>query len=77
MDDDQIHATITRLVEEEHHLRGQSGHTEEQRAQLERLETSLDQCWDLLRQRDALRDAGSDPAAASARPVGEVEGYLQ
>jgi hypothetical protein len=77
MDDDQIHATITRLVEEEHHLRGQSGHTEEQRAQLERLETSLDQCWDLLRQRSALRDAGADPDAAASRPVGEVEGYLQ
>jgi hypothetical protein len=77
MDDVEIHDTITKLVDEEHHLRSQSEHTDEQRAQLARLEVSLDQCWDLLRQRDALRDAGADPAVAQARPAGEVEGYLQ
>ncbi|HEX3822864.1 MAG TPA: DUF2630 family protein [Mycobacteriales bacterium] len=77
MEDDQIHETITKLVDEEHHLRSQSNHTEEQRAQLARLEVSLDQCWDLLRQRDALRGAGADPSAAAERPTSEVEGYLQ
>jgi hypothetical protein len=77
MEDEQIHETINTLVAEEHHLRSQGNHTEEQRAQLRRLEESLDQCWDLLRQRDALRGAGGDPSAASARPVPEVEGYLQ
>jgi uncharacterized protein DUF2630 len=77
MNDDQIHETITKLVDEEHHLRAQASHTEEQRAQLARLEESLDQCWDLLRQREARRDAGADPDAAAARPVPEVEGYLQ
>jgi hypothetical protein len=77
MTDDQIHETINKLVDEEHHLRSQSDHTDEQRAQLARVEASLDQCWDLLRQRQALRDAGADPSAASARPVPEVEGYLQ
>jgi hypothetical protein len=77
MTDDDIHATITTLVNEEHHLRAQSDHTAEQRAKLAQLETSLDQCWDLLRQRDALRAAGGDPSAATARPVSEVEGYLQ
>jgi hypothetical protein len=41
------------------------------------LEVALDQCWDLLRQRDALKDAGDDPDRARARPVTEVEGYLQ
>jgi hypothetical protein len=77
MNDAEIHETITKLVDEEHHLRAQATHTDEQRAQLAQLEQSLDQCWDLLRQRDALRDAGADPSAASARPTGEVEGYLQ
>jgi hypothetical protein len=77
MNDVEIHETITKLVDEEHHLRSQSEHTDDQKAQLARLEQSLDQCWDLLRQRDALRDAGADPSAAAARPVGEVEGYLQ
>jgi hypothetical protein len=77
MSDDDIHAAITKLVEDEHHLREQGNHTEEQRAQLAQLEQSLDQCWDLLRQRDALRAAGSDPGAAEVRPASEVEGYLQ
>jgi len=77
MDDAEIHQTITQLVAEEHDLRGQSDHSEEQRARLRRLEESLDQCWDLLRQRDALRDAGADPGAAKPRPVTEVEKYLQ
>ncbi|HTW19135.1 MAG TPA: DUF2630 family protein [Mycobacteriales bacterium] len=77
MDDDQIHETITKLVEQEHHLRSQSAHSVDQLAELNRIETSLDQCWDLLRQRAALRNAGEDPAGASARPIGEVEGYLQ
>jgi hypothetical protein len=77
MDDQQIHQTITGLVKEEHELRGRSAHTDEQRARLRQLEEALDQCWDLLRQRDALRAAGSDPDAATSRPVPEVEGYLQ
>jgi hypothetical protein len=77
MSDEDIHETINRLVAAEHHLRSQGNHTEEQRAELSRLQESLDQCWDLLRQRDALRDAGADPSAAAARPVSEVEGYLQ
>jgi len=77
MDDQQIHRTITELVNEEHELRGRSGHTDEQRERLKQLEESLDQCWDLLRQRDALREAGADPDAAAPRPVPEVEGYLQ
>jgi hypothetical protein len=77
MNDEQIHETITNLVDEEHHLRAQTDHTDEQRAQLARIEASLDQCWDLLRQREALRDAGANPDNAAARPVPEVEGYLQ
>jgi Protein of unknown function (DUF2630) len=77
MNDQQIHETITGLVNEEHELRGRSEHSDEQRERLRQLEESLDQCWDLLRQRDALRAAGGDPDAAEARPVPEVEGYLQ
>jgi hypothetical protein len=77
MGDAEIHETITALVAEEHQLRGQSSHTDEDRARLRRLEEALDQCWDLLRQRDARRDAGADPEGAQARPVSEVEGYLQ
>jgi hypothetical protein len=74
----QIRHTISESVAEERRLRTKgSDLTDEDRARLRHLEESLDQCWDLLRQRDALRDAGADPAAAAARPAGEVEGYLQ
>jgi hypothetical protein len=77
MADEEIHRTINDLVEQERQLRAQSSHTEVERASLTRIEESLDQCWDLLRQRDALRNAGDDPDAATVRPVAEVEGYEQ
>jgi hypothetical protein len=41
------------------------------------VEESLDQCWDLLRQRRARREFGESTSEAAARPVSEVEGYLQ
>jgi hypothetical protein len=44
---------------------------------LDALKVSLDQCWDLLRQRRALREAGLDPDAAAARPIDVVEHYEQ
>ena len=74
---DEIHETITRLVGEERELRASSEHTDEDRARLQQLEEQLDQCWDLLRQRDALREAGADPEAAQPRSIGQVESYLQ
>ena len=48
----------------------------EEHERLRRIETELDQCWDLLRQRRALRETGGDPSDAAVRPAGEVEGYL-
>jgi Protein of unknown function (DUF2630) len=81
MDDKQILHRITELVDEEHGLRSraQTGQidSEEEHNRLRELEVALDQCWDLLRQRRAARESGSDPNAAQARPAPEVEGYLQ
>ena len=81
MDDSQIHASIERLVAEEHELWQREGAGEapndEDRERLQELKVSLDQCWDLLRQRNALREAGLDPDAASTRPSDVVEGYQQ
>ena len=48
----------------------------EENARLRSIEIELDQCWDLLRQRRALRETGGDPSDASVRPGDEVEGYL-
>ena len=80
MDDQQIHGTIEQLVAEEHELweREAAGNaTDDDRRRLEQLKVSLDQSWDLLRQRRALRRAGSNPDAADARPPEVVEGYEQ
>jgi hypothetical protein len=49
----------------------------ERRTRLRQVEEALDQCWDLLRQRRAKAKAGEDPHDADARPVTEVEGYVQ
>jgi hypothetical protein len=77
--DGSIHDRIADLVQREHALREQlaSGDISrgEEHEQLQTLETALDQCWDLLRQRDALRAVGRDPDAATVRPVDQVEGY--
>jgi hypothetical protein len=73
-------AHINELVAQEKSLRDQLQHGDisasEEHERLRRIETELDQCWDLLRQRRALRETGGDPSAASVRPPGEVEGYL-
>ncbi len=72
---------VEQLVAEEHRLLdlgGQEGGlSPEQHARLERVKVELDQLWDLIRQRRALREAGMNPAGASERPASEVEGYLQ
>jgi Protein of unknown function (DUF2630) len=80
MDDSQIHGTIEELVAEEHRLweRESAGETSDaDRQRLEQLKVSLDQCWDLLRQRRALRAAERDPDAADARRPEIVENYEQ
>ena len=80
MDDRQLMNRIGALVEEEHTLERQAtgdGLDDRQQARLHEVEVQLDQCWDLLRQRRARRDAGQDPDSAQVRPEGTVEGYLQ
>ena len=68
------------LVAQERELRERLVHGEidpsEEHGRLRSIETELDQCWDLLRQRRALRETGGDPREAAVRPPGEVEGYL-
>lgn len=80
MDDKEIVARIGRLAEEERRLEeahvgdGLSPEEEEQRRTIE---VSLDQCWDLLRQRRARRNAGQDPEESQVRPASTVENYRQ
>jgi hypothetical protein len=81
MDENSILSRIDRLVDEEHQLRQavQRGalDSEQERARLRAVEEELDQCWDLLRRRRAARDNRQDPDAVDARPITEVESYLQ
>lgn len=81
MDDKEILRNIGELIGTEHDLRSkvQAGKlsSDEERTRLRELEESLDQCWDLLRQRRARREFGEDPAEAAPRATAEVEGYLQ
>ena len=80
MDEAQIHKSIDELVQEEHELwerEAAGAATDEDRARLNALKISLDQFWDLLRQRRALREAGLDPKAADVRPADVVERYEQ
>jgi len=79
--DADILAQVNELVAEEKELRAKLQHGEidetEEHRRLRGLEVQLDQCWDLLRQRRALRDAGADPEQAEVRDADTVERYLQ
>jgi hypothetical protein len=80
VDDNQIHERIERLVSEEHELwqrEAGGGASEDDRRRLDALKVSLDQCWDLLRQRRALRTAGYDEDSAQVRDPQVVERYQQ
>jgi hypothetical protein len=81
MNDKEILGHIDELIKTEHELRAKvadgSLSSEAERAQLRTVEESLDQCWDLLRQRRARSEFNEDPADSAARPVPEVEGYMQ
>jgi hypothetical protein len=78
MEDAELVAQISALVDEEHRLEHES--REEDPERLERLRVvkiALDQCWDLLRQRRARRAAGLDPEGARLRDASTVEGHQQ
>ena len=78
--DEPVLAQIQRLVEDEHRLYEQGEKTtleDADRRKLASLQVELDQCWDLLRQRRALRETGQDPDDAHVRPPEIVENYEQ
>ena len=84
MSDESIAARIEQLVGEEHQLQARErtdadddNALESDRERLRAVEVELDRCWDLLRQRRALRGAGGDPDDAQVRDAGTVEHYQQ
>jgi hypothetical protein len=75
MTDEEILDRIHQLVDDEHELRRTGEPVDDDR--MRQLEETLDQCWDLLRQRRAKREYGENPDAATVRDVRTVEGYQQ
>ncbi|SEP35704.1 Protein of unknown function [Rhodospirillales bacterium URHD0017] len=73
--DKSVLTHIDRLVAEEKELYARSEMSDAQRARLTAINVELDQCWDLLRQRRALREFGRDPDEAEVRPAKVVENY--
>jgi hypothetical protein len=85
MDDAQIEARIEALEQQEKQLRkdeesqAERGRTDavgEDAGMLAAIKIELDQLWDLLRQRRALRSAGRNPDDARMRDADTVERYL-
>jgi hypothetical protein len=85
MDDAAIQARIDELEGSEQTLRrdeessAEAGRTDvvsEDAQRLKAIKVELDQLWDLLRQRRALRDAGRNPDDAKLRDPETVERYL-
>jgi ribosomal protein S15P/S13E len=78
--DQKVENDIEVLVEREHELRRHAegrGLDAGEQAELHRLEVRLDQLWDLLRRRRALRSAGQDASTTDLRSEETVEHYRQ
>jgi predicted nuclease with TOPRIM domain len=78
-DDEEIRSHIGQLVAEERELRDKRSRSEisadAEHHRLRAVEAELDQAWDLLRQRDARREFGENPDAATPRSKDVVEHY--
>lgn len=78
MDDKGVSDQIDQLAQEEHELFDRQSRgvaTDADRERLQRVQVTLDQCWDLLRQRRARREFGRDPEGARLRDERTVKGY--
>ena len=67
--DNSVLSHITKLTETEEHLYSKTDLTDADVKGLHHIKSELDQYWDLLRQRRALRDAGGNAGAAEIRPI--------
>jgi hypothetical protein len=78
MEDNEVLKHIEKLSLKEESLYAKGNDlTPEELKQLHKMNVELDQCWDFLRQRRALRDAGKNPDKAEVRPPDVVENYEQ
>ena len=79
MDEHDILTSITAMVAQERalrdHVASRTVDGADAHARLRAVEVSLDQSWDLLRQRRARIEFDRDPDDVQARPADVVEGY--
>jgi hypothetical protein len=78
MDDKKVADHIDKLAREEHELferEAKGVASDADREKLKRIQDTLDQCWDLLRQRRAKREFGQNPEDAQLRDQKTVKGY--
>ena len=77
MEDKGVLDHIKDMVHEEQRLYSKSVLNDQEINRLENMKVELDQCWDYLRQRQALRAAHMNPDSAKIRPPDIVENYEQ
>ena len=77
MENKDVLRHIKKLADEESRLYAKENLNDEELKELHEMQIELDQCWDFLRQRNALRSAGKDPDKAKVRPPNIVENYKQ
>jgi Protein of unknown function (DUF2630) len=77
MEDKKVLNHIKKLADEEERLYTKENLTDKEINELHEMKIELDRCWDLLRQRHALRDAGKNPDSAKVRSANIVENYKQ
>jgi len=78
VDDQKVIDHINALAHEERELiarEAKGAATDQDKARVRKIEVALDQCYDLLRQRRALREFGRNPEEAELRDEKTVEGY--
>ncbi len=73
--DQAVMMDIKRLVGEEHRLFEQGSLDDADSQRLAAVQVELDQSWDLLRQRRALREMGQNVSDAHVRPAEVVLTY--
>jgi hypothetical protein len=76
MEDQSIPERTNVLVAEEHDIRIGGGGPE-RAARLRNLQQQFEQCWDLLRHRQARAELGENPDDAQVRSQHGVESYVQ
>jgi len=76
-EDNNVLSHIKKLTLREEDLYGKENLTDDDISELHKIKSELDQYWDLLHQRRALRDAGENPKRAEMRSINTINNYKE